>query len=783
MSSSDPTATTHNSAEGAAGNFVRDLIAEHLSQGRYAGVVTRFPPEPNGYLHIGHAKAIYTDFHMAERFGGRCHLRLDDTNPLVEDTEYVESIKADIRWLGFDWGEHLYYASDYFERFYEFAQQLIKTGRAYVDSQSIDEIRANRGTVTAPGTPSPHRDRPIAESLDLLARMRAGEFPDGAHVVRAKIDMAHPNMQMRDPLLYRIRHAHHHRTGDRWCIYPMYDFAHCLSDALEGVTHSLCTLEFENNRDIYDWVLEAVGFQEPRPHQYEFARLALTYTITSKRKLRALVEGGHVSGWDDPRMPTLSAARRRGVPAAAIRAFIAQVGVAKTNSLTGYDQLEHVLRSHLNETAPRVMAVLDPLKVIIDNYPADGSEQLSGRCFPEDHPDDRTRDLPFSRELYIERADFMLDPPRRFYRLAPGREVRLRWGYFIKCVSVDQDEDGTVTAVHCTYDPDTRGGSAPDGRKVKATLHWVCARGGVPAEVRLYDRLFRVERPGAEGDFIADLNPDSLQVVTAVVEPAAAALAAGDRVQFERTGYFGVDPVDSRPGAPVFNRIVTLKDAWQRIQDKTAPAPAPKKPRKPKKQKQPKKRKPDAAALRAEKSPALAARFDRYMAELGLGTEDAHLLTDSAARADFFEAAVAAHDNPAGAANLINNALMATLKDSPVDALPFDGAALGELVRLLDEEVISSRIAKTVLDRMIAGEGAAAEIVAREGLQQISDPAALGALVDGVLAQHAEVVAQVRAGDGRRRGFLVGQIMRASGGQANPRLLQQILSEKLAAEG
>ena len=763
----------------AAGNFVRDIIGQHLSQGRYQQVVTRFPPEPNGYLHIGHAKAICLDFGVALRFGGRCHLRMDDTNPVTEDTEYVESIQDDVRWLGFEWGDHFYYASQHFEQLYEFAEQLIEAGRAYVDSQSIDEIRTGRGVVGSPGTPSPYRARSVAENLDLFRRMRAGEFADGAHVLRARTDMENPNMLMRDPLMYRIRHARHHRTGDAWCIYPMYDYAHGLSDAIEGISHSLCTLEFENNRELYDWFIEAVGFTAPRPHQYEIARLELTYTMTSKRKLRTLVEEGRVAGWDDPRMPTLAGFRRRGVPPESIVDFCEQIGVAKANSTVDYARLEYVIRSHLNRSVPRVMAVLDPIKVVIDNYPADKVEWLDVPYFPEEHEGEavQTRSVPFSRELYIEREDFMEDPPKKFYRLAPGREVRLRYGYFLQCVSVERDSQGSIVAVHCTHDPATRGGSAPDGRRVKATLHWVSAAHALAAPARLYERLFAVERPGAsEKDFREELNPQSLHTVTAMVEPSLRDAKPGERFQFERKGYFCVDPVDSSEQAPVFNRTVTLKDAWARIQKRDEKAPAkPKKPRKNQKKGGNKKRPLDVDAARLAKSPEMAQKFDLYRIELGVGAEDAHLLTESPSRAAFFEDAVAEHSNPKKIANWINNTLMATLKERPVDQLPFDGSSIGQLVRLLDEEAISSRIAKTVLEKMLAGEGQPAVIVDRDGLRQLSTPEALDPIIDQVFAANPDSVAALKNGERKHHGFLVGQVMKASGGKANPKMLNQLL--------
>jgi glutaminyl-tRNA synthetase len=547
-------------------DFIRAIVAADVAAGTYGGrVVTRFPPEPNGYLHIGHAKSICLNFGIAEEFGGVCHLRFDDTNPETESMEYVEAIQDAVRWLGFDWGPHLYFASDYYEQFYEFAVRLIREGKAYVDSLSEEEIRAYRGTVTEPGRESPYRNRSVAENLDLFARMRAGEFPDGAHVLRAKIDMASPNMKLRDPILYRIRHVRHYRTGDAWCIYPMYDFAHPLSDAIEGITHSLCTLEFENNRAIYDWLLDQL-FPEPRPHQYEFARLELDYTVMSKRKLLQLVEEGLVNGWDDPRLPTIAGLRRRGVTPEAIRTFAERVGVARVNSRVEYELLEHCIREDLNTRAPRVMAVLRPLKLVITNYPADRVEWLDAPYWPHDVPKEGSRPVPFTRELYIEQDDFTENPPPGYHRLAPGREVRLRHAYIVRCTDVIKDPaTGEIRAIHGTYDPTTLKAN-PSDRKVPGTIHWVSATHALPAEVRLYDRLFLKANPDdvEEGKTFKDyLNPNSLIVLTdARIEPAVANDPPGSRYQFERQGYFVSDMVDSRPGHLVYNRIVTLRDTW-----------------------------------------------------------------------------------------------------------------------------------------------------------------------------------------------------------------------------
>ena len=544
-------------------DFIREIIRSDKADGTHAEIVTRFPPEPNGYLHIGHAKSICLNFGAAEEFGGRCHLRFDDTNPIKEELEYIDSIQEDVRWLGFDWGENLFFASDYFEQLYQWAEALIEAGKAYVDDLSAEEIRAYRGTLTEPGRESPYRDRGVEENLDLFRRMRRCEFADGARVLRAKIDMAAGNINLRDPVLYRILHAHHPRTGDAWCIYPTYDFAHGQSDAIESITHSLCTLEFEGHRPLYDWLVENLPVPS-RPRQIEFARLNLNYTVMSKRRLLELVQEGQVKGWDDPRMPTLSGMRRRGFPPAAIRDFADRVGVAKRDSVVDVALLEHCVRTDLNRHAERRMGVLRPLKVVIENYPEGREEELEAVNNPED-PAAGTRMVPFSRELYIERDDFMEDPPKKFFRLAPGREVRLRYAYFITCREVVKDADGNVTELRCTYDPETRGGDAPDGRKVKATLHWVSAAHSVPAEVRLYDHLFTRPDPGADGNFLDDLNPSSLEVLeTCRLEPALAGLSAGELVQFERLGYFCVDP-DSSPEHPVFNRTVTLRDTWAKL--------------------------------------------------------------------------------------------------------------------------------------------------------------------------------------------------------------------------
>jgi glutaminyl-tRNA synthetase len=545
-------------------DFIRDIVAADIAAGRVSAPVTRFPPEPNGYLHIGHAKSICLNFGVAAEFGGHCNLRFDDTNPVKEEQEYLDAIQADVRWLGFDWGDNLFHASDYFETLYAWAINLIRNGDAFVDDLSADEIRETRGTLTEPGTSSPFRDRSVEENLDLFARMRAGEFPNGARVLRAKIDMASPNINLRDPVLYRIVHASHPRTGDAWCIYPTYDYAHGQSDAIEGVTHSICTLEFDVHRPLYDWLIEHLPVPHV-PHQYEFARLSLTYTVLSKRFLLRLVQDGRVRGWDDPRMPTISGLRRRGFPAQGIRDFATEVGVAKADSTHEMALLEHCVRDVLNRTAPRRFGVLDPLRVVITNFPDDLVETMEVVNNPED-PAAGERPVAFSRELWIERDDFMEEPAPKFFRLAPGREVRLRNAYFVTCDEVVKDADGRVVELRCSYDPATRGGDSPDGRRPKATLHWVSAPHALPAEIRLYDYLFTRPDPGAEGrDLLDDLNPTSETVVSGFVEPSLGGTTPGDTVQFERLGYFCAD-TDSRPGALVFNRTLTLKDTWAKVQ-------------------------------------------------------------------------------------------------------------------------------------------------------------------------------------------------------------------------
>jgi glutaminyl-tRNA synthetase len=763
-------------------DFIRDMVRDDVAAGRYGGkVVTRFPPEPNGYLHIGHAKAICVDFGVALEFGGRCHLRMDDTNPTTENMEYVEAIQRDVRWLGFDWGEHMYYASDYFERFYELGEKLIRLGRAYVCDLSEDEFaEKHRGSITEAGKDSPFRARPVDESLDLFRRMRQGEFQAGQRVLRAKIDMASPNMKLRDPPLVRIKHAHHYRTGDAWCIYPLYDFAHCLEDSLEGVTHSLCTMEFESARDLYDWVIAATEVPHV-PHQTEFARLNLTYTVMSKRKLLELVEKKHVSGWDDPRLPTLAGLRRRGFTPEAIRDFCVKIGVAKNLSTVDVALLESCLRDDLDPRSPRVMAILRPLKLVIESMPEGAVESIDAPYWPDGAKQAgetarESRALPFSRTLFIEQDDFMEQPPAGYHRLAPGRSVRLRHAYVITCTGVVKNDAGEIVEVRCTHDPASRGGATP-GKRIDGTIHWVSQSQALDVEVRLYDRLFSVEAPGqGDGDFIAELNPRSLEVLRAKAEPSVAQARAGDRFQFERTGYFYAEP-DSKDGAPVFNRVVPLKDSWTKAA-KTSDASkehAPsKKDRKTEQGKAPTPPKTEAAEL----SPGAARLRDAH----GLSAEVARVIAQEPLLAELFEQALAA---PGGAgvakplAVLLVNDVLAEVRARKLETLPFQGGALVDLQTLLADGTVSSAQAKEVLLQMLETGKPPREIVAEKGLAQISGADALAPLVAEVLAESTDVVGRYRAGNVNVLGALVGLVMKKSRGRANAKLVSELLKQQL----
>ena len=779
-------------------DFIRAVVNEDMRTGKYKGqVVTRFPPEPNGYPHIGHAKSICLNFGIARDYGGICNLRMDDTNPATEDEEYVRALQDAVHWLGFEYGDHMYYASDYFEQLYQFAEQLICDGKAYVDSLNEEEIRTYRGTVKEAGQPSPYRERSVAENLDLFRRMRAGEFPDGAHVLRAKGNMASANMKMRDPLLYRIRHASHYRTGDAWPIYPMYDFAHPLSDAIEGVTHSVCTLEFENNREIYDWLCDQL-LEEPRPQQYEFARLNLDYTVMSKRKLLQLVQEKHVRGWDDPRLPTIAGLQRRGVTPEAIRDFCERIGVSKANSRVDLALLDHCIRDNLNTLAPRVMCVLRPLKVVITNYPEGQREELDASFWPRDVPKEGSRPVPFTREIYIEQDDFMEQPPKGFHRLVLGGEVRLRYGYIIKCEEVIKDSAGQVVELRCTYDPTTKGAAPADGRKIKGTIHWVSASAGVGVEVRLYDRLFTVPNPDEvdEGkSFVDYINQTSLTVLQGVIEPSVANAQPEDRFQFERQGYFVADRVDSKPGALVFNRIVELRDSWAKSSQSDEPTTIKAEPPTGRNGKVDKAESAKSEVAKSSEGgkqsksevrdkiraqePALAARLQSYQTELGLGFEDADVLSGDLGLAQFYEAALAIHPNAQTVANWTRNEVLRELKDNDISSLPFNGTTLGKLVALVDNNTITAAAGKEVFAQLLVNGGDPGAIVAAQGLQQVSDPAQLTPIIARVIAANEAKAAQYRSGKTGLLGFFVGQAMRESGGKANPQLLQDLVRAAL----
>lgn len=750
-------------------NFLEQIVERDLASGAVRKVVTRFPPEPNGYPHIGHAKAICINFGIATDYKGVCHLRFDDTNPETEDMEYVRAMERDIRWLGFEWGEKQFYASDYFQQLYDHAVRLIETGKAYVDSQTDEEIRTNRGTVTEPGVNSRFRDRSQEENLDLFRRMREGEFPNGSHVLRARIDMASPNMLLRDPVLYRIKHAEHYRTGNEWPIYPLYDFAHPLSDAIEGITHSLCSLEFEVHRPLYDWLVDAL-YDKPRPHQYEFARLNLDYTVMSKRKLLRLVNDGLVDGWDDPRMPTLSGMRRRGITPESIRRFCDLIGVAKADNRVDISLLEYAIRDDLNHRAPRVMAVLDPLPVTITNWPEDRVDWIEADYWPHDVPKEGTRKVPFGRNLVIDREDFAEDPPPKFHRLAPGREVRLRYGYVIRCDEVVKDSSGEVIELRCTYDPETRSGNVT-GRKVKGTIHWVEASHAVKAEVRLYDRLFRSPDPEdvPEGeDFLSMLNPESKVTVEAHLEHSLAGAEPGDRFQFERQGYFIAD-TDTTKDRMVFNRTITLRDTWAKMTaEPTAPAPRTRKP---------------AAAAPVPSGPAIPTlsadqqkEADRLVADFGIGEEDAAILASDSWLQGLFEE-TASQVDAAQAANWVLHEVQRVRKSD--DAVRLTPAALASLIRLVSDGEISSRTAKELLAEVAASGGDPKAMVAERGLAQIDDSAALEEAARGVVADNPEKATAYREGKLGLIGFFMGQVMRRTEGKANPERAREILERVL----
>lgn len=770
-----------NTRENQSTDFIRTIINEDLRTNKHGGkVVTRFPPEPNGYLHIGHAKSICLNFGIAEEYKGRCHLRFDDTDPIKEETHFEDAIIDAIKWLGFDYGKHLYHASDYFGTFYDLAVKLIKMEKAYVCSLSLEDIRTYRGTVTEAGKNSPYRERSIEENLDLFARMKNGEFKDGEHVLRAKIDMASPNMKMRDPLLYRIRHTSHHMTGDTWCIYPLYDFAHCLSDSIEGITHSICTLEFENNRELYDWIINTLDMPE-KPHQYEFARLNINYAVMSKRKIQALVNRGFVDGWDDPRLLTIAGLRRRGYTPESIRNFCASVGIAKANSIVDMAQLEFAIRDDLNHKAPRVLAVLNPLKVVITNFPKDKVLEVDAPFFPEDIGKEGMRKVPITREIYIEHDDFMENPSKGYFRLAPGQEVRLRYGYIIKCEDVIKDDQGHIVELHCSYDEATPLGENPtDGRRVKGTIHWVSASEGIPVDVRVYDRLFNVENPGAveEEDFPSVINSDSLHVYSnAYVEPSMRTMPAGTHVQFERLGYFVTDLKNSSSERLVFNRTVALKDSWSRVSHNEVPEKVEKKisPKVVEKSKDIESVKRHEPMLTAEQN-SLA---ERYEHTLLLARDDARFLAANAYLASYFDTALKTHNNPKAIANWIINELQRVLKDSGSDEAPFPPENLANLIKNIDEGIISTKIAKEVFGLMLAEKKTPDAIIEEKGLRQMTDAHELSAIVERLVTQYPEVVEQIKGGRTNRISFFVGLVMKETKGTANPQLVNELLEKRL----
>ena len=743
-------------------DFLRTIVDKDLKSNKYQKIITRFPPEPNGFPHIGHAKSISINFGIARDYQGYCNLRMDDTNPTKEETKYVEALKDAVEWLGFEWHDHIKYTSDYFPKLYNYAVTLIKMGKAYVDSASEKEIRENRGTVTEAGKRSIYAKRSIEENLELFEKMKNGEFKDGEHILRAKIDMSAANMQLRDPLLYRIRHVHHHRTGDAWCIYPMYDFAHCLSDYIEGVTHSICTLEFENNRAIYDWVLDTLKLEPPRPYQYEFARLGINYTVMSKRKLLELVEKKLVNGWDDPRLPTIAGYKRRGYTPESILNFCTQIGIAKANSMVDVAQLEFCIRDDLNTKVPRVMCVLDPLKVTIENY--EGSEEIDASYYPHDVPKEGSRKLPFSREIYIERDDFEQNPPKGYFRLTPEQSVRLKHAYIITCKEVIKDENGNITEIKAQYHPDSKSGNDTSGIKVKSAIHWVDANKAKKVEVRLYDRLYKNEAP----ESIEDLNPDSLHVnKNAFIEPAVISEKADERFQFERQGYFYADPIDYSDEKPVFNKIVGLKDSWAKKTKTTKSAPKPEV------------KKVQVEGEVAPMSEAQQTLFDEYTTKLGLNGEISNIIARDEQLSCFYEEALSHFNSPISIANIVSNEVARELKDKQLNDLKFGAKEIAQLVKMIDEGVISSKISKQVFEEMIKSGENPSVIVEAKGLVQISDPAQIEPIIDEIIEKNPDNVAKFKAGNTKLLGFFVGQTLKATNGKANPQVVNKLVAAKL----
>lgn len=744
-------------------NFLQTIVEKDLQSGKYKEIITRFPPEPNGFPHIGHAKSIFINFGIARDYNGHCNLRMDDTNPTKEDTKYVEALKDAVLWLGYRWEGNIHFTSDYFTQIHEYAIKLITMGKAYVDSVDEEKMRELRGTVTEAGKRSKYAKRTVAENLDMFERMRKGEFKDGEHVLRAKIDMSSANMKMRDPLMYRIRHAEHFRTGNKWCIYPMYDFAHSLSDYIEGVSHSICTLEFENNRDIYNWVLDTLDLTPPRPYQHEFARLGINYTVMSKRKLLELVKGKYVNGWDDPRLPTIAGLRRKGYTPESIVTFCDKVGIAKANSMVDIAQLEFTIRADLNTKVPRVMCVLNPLKITLVNYREKG-EKLDASYYPDDVPKKGSRALPFSREIYIERDDFEENPPKGYFRLTPEQPVRLKHGYIIACKEIIKDINGCITEIKAEYYPTSQSGSDSSGIKVKSAIHWVSADTAKRVEVRLYDRLYSSEIP----ESIEDLNPNSLKVITdALIEPAVVNEKPDERFQFERQGYFYADPIDYTDEKPVYNKIVGLKDSWGKKTKVTLQ----------KSQTKEKKEQIDGEVVAM--TPEQEKLFDRYKKELKLNSEIANTLARDADLSAFFEMALKVLYSPINLANIITNEVAREIKQSSKDSLKFTPNQIAELIEMVDKATISNKIAKQVFEEMVISGANPKEIVEKRGLLQISDPDHIGRVIDEVIEKNYENLEKFRAGNKKLLGFFVGQVLKATGGKANPKLVNQLLVQKL----
>ena len=748
-------------------DFLRRIVEDDLNSGKYSEVVTRFPPEPNGFPHIGHAKSITINFGIAKEYQGHCNLRMDDTNPTTEDTKYVEALKDAVEWLGFEWDNSVRYTSNYFPKIYEYAIELIKMGKAYVDSTDEEEMRELRGTVTEAGKRSKYAERSIEENLNLFEKMKNGEFKDGEHVLRAKIDMSASNMKMRDPLLYRIRHAHHFRAGDEWAVYPMYDFAHCLSDYIEGVSHSICTLEFENNRDIYNWVLDTLKLETPRPYQHEFARLGINYTVMSKRKLLELVESGTVSGWDDPRLPTIEGYKRRGYTPESILNFCDSIGIAKANSMVDVSQLEFSIRDDLNSKVPRVMCVMNPLKVTITNYEGEdskGYEEIEASYYPHDVPKEGSRKLPFSKEIYIDRDDFSENPPKGYFRLTPEQPVRLKYAYIISCKEIIKDANGNIVEIKAEYYPDSKSGSDSSGIKVKSAIQWVEASQARSIEVRLYDRLFKSEAP--EG--MEDLNPDSLKIIkNALIEPAVIAEKPDVRFQFEREGYFYADPIDYTDEHPVFNKIVGLKESSSK--KKKAPKQEPKA--------QTKKVQIDGEVVPMNQDEQ--ALFDKYTNEFKLNSEVANTLARDAKLSHFYQEALLTLNSPVGIANIVSNEVARELKHAEISELKFSPKQIAELIKMVDDETISTKIAKQVFEEMVKSGENPTQIVEAKGLIQISDPAIILPIINEIITKNPNNVEKFRAGNNKLLGFFVGQVLKATKGKGNPKVVNELVVQEL----